>query len=629
MDISLCPPSDKDSEKIVLGSCILDKGVIPEVINLLSPEDFYSGLNGHILSIIIELYDKSEPVEVFSVCDKIDNKFGKDRASNAKYVMDLLDDVTTPSTCLYYAKKIKECSIKRNIINQAQLIMSEAYSAECNVNTLSENISKNMLEIISKTGDHSFVSVKQIIDEQIDKLEEKILDSIPSGLDPLDDLLPGKGFPRKSLTIIGGRPGMGKCLRKGTSILMFDGTLKNVEDIKYGDLLMGDNFLPRKVLSLSDGQEMMYWIKQKHGVDYSVNKSHILSLKCIENDGSYKNGDVINISVGEYLRKSNKWKTNYMGYKVSEKNQETTEISVESDKIDNYYGFEIDGNGLFLLSDCTVTHNTALAVNLSSNVCRKNYSVFFASIETSKEMLFNRLMSQSAKIDSDKILSRMLSQEDIGKITEHAGIYYDDRLFFADTYPLSSFSIKQRARIIKAQYGLDLIIVDYLQIVQDPFSKEMNTSIRVGMIAQAMKNLAKELDCAVICLSQLSRGCEGRSDKRPLLSDLRESGEIEQISDIVMFPFRPKYYDKGKPTGEMENDVELDIAKNRDGMVGRLEMVYYPKYLLMGVLDKRYDTDYSAGKEKNHYYPEKQKPKVEEKPEKKSERDFDIEDIPF
>ncbi len=130
------------------------------------------------------------------------------------------------------------------------------------------------------------------------------------------------GFGKGDLVIIAARPAMGKCLGRGTKVVMFDGTLKNVEDIEVGDQLMGDDSTPRNVLSLARGREKMYWIRQNKGIDYRVNESHILSLKRSRNEGKHKHGDILNISVKDYNEKSKKFHSNYKGYKVAVEFQE-------------------------------------------------------------------------------------------------------------------------------------------------------------------------------------------------------------------------------------------------------------------------------------------------------------------
>ena len=162
--------------------------------------------------------------------------------------------------------------------------------------------------------------MQDLMVKAIKELEEKKhqkdgLTGVPTGFSALDRVT--SGWQPSDLVIIAARPGMGKCLAKGTRIVMFDGTLRRVEDVREGDLLMGDDSTPRRVLSLARGRENMYWVRQNKGDDYRVNESHILSLKRSRNEGPHRHGDVLNIEVRDWLKKGPKFQSNYKGYKVA------------------------------------------------------------------------------------------------------------------------------------------------------------------------------------------------------------------------------------------------------------------------------------------------------------------------
>ena len=171
-------------------------------------------------------------------------------------------------------------------------------------------MSSKLDKLLRRTNDGIDNAVKTLV-----KFQKKEITLIKTSFPFLDEICLGGLMPNLVLAILG-RPSHGKCMGKGTKILMFDGTLKNVEDIIVGDKLMGSDSTPRTVLSLARGREEMYWIRQNKGIDYRVNKSHIVSLKKSRQEGSGNRGDIINISVEDYLKKSDKFKSNYKGYKV-------------------------------------------------------------------------------------------------------------------------------------------------------------------------------------------------------------------------------------------------------------------------------------------------------------------------
>jgi replicative DNA helicase len=583
---------------------------------------------------------------------------------------------------------------------------------------------------------------------------------------------------------------MGKCLAKGTKVLMYDGRLKAVEKIKVGELLMGDDSTPRKVLSLARGREKMYWVRQNKAINYRVNESHILSLKRSRNEGKHKHGDVLNISVKEYLQKSDKFKTNYKGYKVPVKFMEKklsvepyflglwlgdgrksdvkiatidkevvtylegyaqrldlklikskddgkcpiysitngkkinrhkvfslqgvlqklklidnkhipkeflinstqnrlellagfidsdghydkncngyeitqkskklaqqikflcdslgfrtslkkkkatikeigfegivyrvrffgdvdkipvkierkkalpwrvkrswnqTGIKVEYDKVDEYFGFEIDGNSLFLLEDMTVTHNTAFTLNLAQKALDDGKGVAIFSLEMPAEELMLRLLSAKTSIPLQSLKVGDMSDEEWSNLTRATDEIAQQKLFVDDDSVVNINQMRSKMRKLKMQHPeIALMIVDYLQLMNGTGGKDRH--LEVSEISRGLKILARELNMPIIALSQLNRGVESRHDKRPMLSDIRESGSIEQDADIILFVYRDDVYrireekekeKKAKAEGQEykstffekpEEDTELIIGKNRSGPVGVANIVFQKRF---------------------------------------------------
>lgn len=563
------------------------------------------------------------------------------------------------------------------------------------------------------------------------------------------------GFVNSEFTLFAGRPGMGKCLGKGTKVLMYDGSIKKVEDVKVGDQLMGDDSTPRNVLSLSRGREEMYWIRQNNGIDYRVNKSHILSLKKSRSKGSLNKGDVLNISVEDYLTKSNKFKSNFKGYKVDvefdekpleidpyyiglwlgdgtnassaittedpevidyiesyankldlkfapcypsigtprysingvgknfqqncfikklrdmnllnnkhipkdylinskknrlrllaglidsdghyqekydnfeivQKDKELSEqifflcnslgfktsfrkkiatlksrdyscevyririsgnldtiptlvkrkqarkrksnidwrvggIKVEYDKIDDYYGFEIDGNKLFLLEDMTVTHNTTIAIIQAMHTAIENrMPVLFFTLEMPLIKIYNKIVSWRESIPYKLLRDRTYSDEQAKRIYRwYKYLESDDSLLkFKRVYTLEG--IVEMTRQLKPK----LVIIDYLQLMTTK-EKIVSREQQISYISRSLKLLSNELDIPLIALSQLNRNVESRVNKRPVLSDLRESGSLEQDADNVVMFYRDSYYKEMAKMYFAEHErwnVEWIEAKNR------------------------------------------------------------------
>jgi replicative DNA helicase len=194
----------------------------------------------------------------------------------------------------------------------------------------------------------------------------------------------------------------------------------------------------------------------------------------------------------------------------------------------------------------------------------------------SKEQLFMRLLTSEARIDSHRLRSGFLSTDDYGKLVHAIGKLEQMKIFIDDTASIGVLEMRAKARRLQAEHGLHLLIIDYIQLMQGR-GRFDNRQQELSSISRSLKGLAKELRCPVIALSQLSRAAETRSDHRPMLSDLRESGALEQDADLVMFIFRPAVYEKEK-TPETENIAEIIIAKQRNGPIGTATLAFMNQY---------------------------------------------------
>lgn len=787
------PPQAVDLEEAVLGALMLEKDALTTVIDILKPESFYKESHQLIYESILQLFDNSEPIDLLTVTNRLRKNANLEKVGGAFYISGLTQRVNSAANIEFHARIVSEQAIKRELINIASEIETEAYEDTTDTFTLLDKMEQRIFGVSEANIRKNYADMRSIMREAISDLESKKLrqdglTGVPTGFSALDRIT--SGWQKSDLVIIAARPGMGKCLGKGTKVLMFDGTLKKVEDVRFGDLLMGDDSTPRKVLSIARGRERMYWIRQNKGMDYRVNESHILSLKRSRSEYCHKNGDVLNISVKDYLKKSDKFKSNYKGYKVavefSEKklpidpyfiglwlgdgdtntarittedaevlnalevyankicdeghlatvstyayqgkcpqyaitkgsrggfrhfslqeelrrmnllgakhiprdyltnstenrlhllaglidsdghylvqsngyeitqskkhlayqikylcdslgfrtsirkkrasissigyesevyrvrfygdvdripvkvgrkkakfwnskvNWQVTGIRVEYDKVDDYYGFEIDGNRLFLLEDMTVTHNTAFILSALRNAAVDfGHSVAIFSLEMSAVQLANRLISAEAQLESEKIKKGSLADYEWEQLYHKTTGLTEASIFIDDTPALSIRELRSKCRRLKAQHNIELIVVDYLQLMSGDSSKNNsgNREQEIASISRAMKNLAKELDVPVIALSQLSRAVESRGgDKRPQLSDLRESGSIEQDADMVMFLYRPDYYgfsedENGQP---VQGTGEVIIAKHRNGALDTIRLKFIGKFTKFTNLD--------------------------------------------
>ncbi|MEE9259238.1 MAG: replicative DNA helicase [Nitrospinaceae bacterium] len=204
----------------------------------------------------------------------------------------------------------------------------------------------------------------------------------------------------------------------------------------------------------------------------------------------------------------------------------------------------------------------------------KNVPTAFFSLEMSKEQLGNRILCAEARVNSSKLRTGYLAKSDWPKLHEAAGRLSDAKLFIDDSPALSPLDIRARSRRLAAEHPLGLIIVDYLQLMQSR-SKVESRQLEVSEISRGLKALAKELNVPVIALSQLSRAVESRTDKRPLLSDLRESGALEQDADVVAFIYRDEVY---HPDGDSAGMAEILVRKQRNGPIGDVHLRFESQF---------------------------------------------------
>ena len=243
---------------------------------------------------------------------------------------------------------------------------------------------------------------------------------------------------------------------------------------------------------------------------------------------------------------------------------------------------------LIILAARPAMGKTTLVTNLAYNVATiAKLPVLFFSLEMSKEQLIDRMLSDASGVDSWNIRTGNLSDEDFSKISEAMGEMAEAPIFIDDTPGLSILEMRTKARRAAHDQPLGLIIVDYLQLMQASGSYSGNRVQEVSEISRGLKLIARELNVPLIALSQLSRSVESRTPPIPQLSDLRESGSIEQDADIVSFIYRPGYYEPDNP--EVKNITDLIIAKHRNGPVGKVQLYFHPERLRFMSLDKRRD----------------------------------------
>lgn len=247
-------------------------------------------------------------------------------------------------------------------------------------------------------------------------------------------------------------------------------------------------------------------------------------------------------------------------------------------------GFQ--NSDLIILAARPSIGKSSLALNFVDHVaCVAKIPAAIFSLEMSKEQVIDRLLCLRGTVDSWKLRTGNLEDEDFGRLNYAMGALSEAPIFIDDTPMINVMEIRTKCRRLQSEHGLGLIVIDYMQLMQGSSkSSQENRVQEVSEISRGLKGLARELNVPVIALSQLSRSVEHRPDKRPMLSDLRESGSIEQDADVVMFIYRDDYYDKDT---DMKNIAEILIRKHRNGPTGEIQLYWKPEYMKFGDIEKK------------------------------------------
>ncbi len=426
MDLGKVPPNDTEAEQAVIGSMLTDKDAVSFAVEVLKETDFYREDNKLIYTAILNLYNRSEPIDIITLKSELSAMGKLEAVGGLEYIAGLPDKVPTTSNVEQYIKIVEEKSILRNLIKTANDIITLGYDPTQDVEDIIEASEKKIFEVMQKRNQKGYSSIREILVDTFTELEQlynrkQHVTGVPTGFADLDYRT--AGLHKSDLILVAARPAMGK---------------------------------------------------------------------------------------------------------------------------------------------------SAFALNIATNAAvRANVPVAIFSLEMSKEQMVNRILCSEAMVDSNKVRTGTLEDEDWAKLAEASGVLSETDIIVDDTPGISIMEIRAKCRKMKLEKNIGLVVIDYLQLVQGSGKRGGSREQEIAEISRSLKILAKEIEVPVIALSQLSRAPEQRPDHRPMLSDLRESGSIEQDADIVMFLYRDDYYNEDS---EKKNIAEVIIAKHRAGSTGTVEL---------------------------------------------------------
>ena len=444
MELGKIPPHDIEAEQAVIGSMLTDSDAVMAAVEKLREESFYREDNKLIFEAIVNLYNRSEPVDLVTVKDELSSMGNFEKVGGFEYLAILQDKVPTTANVQKYIDIVEEKATLRKLIKTANEIIDLGYNPTEDVEDIMAGAEKKIFDIIQNKNQKSYTPIKDVLIESFTKLEELYnqkskITGVPTGFVDLDDKT--AGLHGSDLILIAARPAMGK---------------------------------------------------------------------------------------------------------------------------------------------------TAFALNIAANAAiRSNTPVAIFNLEMSKDQLVNRILCIEAMVDSNKIMTGKLEEDDWSKLASVVGPISDSGIYIDDTPGISIMEIRTKCRKLKMEKNIGLIVIDYIQLIQGSNNRKNGSREQeIAEISRSLKILAKELNVPVIALSQLSRAVEQRPDHRPMLSDLRESGSIEQDADIVMFLYRDDYYN---PDSEEKDISEVIIAKHRAGSTGTVKLLWMGNYTKFVNLARGYD----------------------------------------
>lgn len=332
----------------------------------------------------------------------------------------------------------------------------------------------------------------------------------------------------------------------------------------YAEIVMEKSML-RKLIRLNEEIENMCYLgRDSLEAVLETTEKKVFELVQKRNTGDYVPIKQVVLNALDKIEKSSKTKGTVTG--------------IPTGFIDlDYKTSGLQPSDLILVAARPSMGKTAFVLNIAQHVAfRSNKTVAIFSLEMSKEQLVNRLFSLESQVDAQLLRTGNLKDSDWEKLIEGAGVIGKSKMIIDDTPGISISELRSKCRKFKLEQGLDLIIIDYLQLMTGRVGgRAESRQQEISDISRSLKGLARELNVPVLALSQLSRAVEQRPDHRPMMSDLRESGAIEQDADVVMFIYRDDYYNKDT---DMKNIAEIIIAKQRNGPIGTVNLAWLPNY---------------------------------------------------
>jgi replicative DNA helicase len=609
LDGPIAPPQNLEAEQSVLGAVLLSDTALPALIidERLHPDDFYREGHARIYQAMLDLHTLGEPVDALTLVEHLKQAGDLDSVGGRAAIDLLAGSVPAVGNVRQYARIVRDNAMLRRLLRASYEIQSRVHSHEALPRDLVDMAERAILEVAHEDSRKDFRAIHDLLESELNKLERlsregKAITGTASGFEDLDTIT--GGFQGGNLIILAARPSMGKCL--AGSSLVYDpltGARRRIDDlvasIEDGEEAIVVSVGPdlklrpaRVSAGLRSGHQPVFRLITRSGRAVEATATHpFLTLEGWCELERLAPGTAIAVAERHLLSQA-RWipaapATNGTML-VVERPATQRATGVAWDPVETVvpvgtkptYDLTVPGDHNFVADDIVV-HNSALMANFAENAALESKkAVALFSLEMSESELAQRFIASQASIRGDDLRKGKVPPSRWPKILQASNRLAESPLYIDDSSDLSVLDVRAKARRLAQQNadGLGLILIDYLQLMRASGTVE-NRVEQIGQISRGLKTLARELEVPVIALSQLNRGVEQRTDKRPVLSDLRESGSIEQDADLVMFIYRDEYY---HDDSEREGIADLIISKHRNGGLGVVELAFqkeFPRFM--------------------------------------------------
>jgi replicative DNA helicase len=534
------PPHDVAAEQCVLGGMLLSKDAISDVIEVIRPTDHYRPAHQLVHEAILDLYARGEPADPITVSNELTRRGELARIGGAPYLHTLMAAVPTAANAGYYARIVRERAILRRLVEAGTRIVQFGYTGDADADELVDRAQAEVYAVTDRRIAEDYHPLSEIMPAALEEIEAigahgGGISGVPTGFADLDSLT--NGLHPGQMIVVAARPAVGKALALDTPLPTPDGWT-TMGDVRVGDYLIDAKGKPTQVVAATGvlHGRPCYEVEFSDGSVIIADENH--QWQTWLRPDTWTRPSVVTTGEMAGSQPRHAIALNHTADLPAGAPQDTrwrfiTDVRpvfprpVRCVQVDNEDELYLAGRGMI------PTHNSALALDFArSATIRHGLPTVVFSLEMGRNEITMRLLSAEARVPMHIMRTGQMSDDDWGRLAKRMSEVADAPLFIDDSPNMSLMEIRAKCRRLKQRHDLKLVIIDYLQLMSSPKKTESRQQ-EVSEMSRSLKLLAKELQVPVVALSQLNRGPEQRQDKKPMLSDLRESGCLTADTTVV------------------------------------------------------------------------------------------------